>query len=73
MLFGENTKTIFDNSPCPVVDFVVLISVASDGLLDGLFDYLADVVDDKLILKMRHVVVSGEVAKKLLSPNTQYS
>lgn len=51
MLFGENTKTIFDDCPCPVVDFVVLISVPADGLLDGLFDYLADIVDDELILK----------------------
>jgi len=45
--FGELIEALFYDVGRPLIDFVVRVGVAADGALDGLFDDVADFVDDE--------------------------
>lgn len=48
--FGQHAQAVFDDRTGPLVHFVVLVRIPTDGVLDGLLNYLADIVNDELIL-----------------------
>lgn len=49
--FRQNSQTIFDHSAGPLVHFLVLICIATDRRLNGLFNNFTHIVHDKLILQ----------------------
>lgn len=49
LLLGKYAKAILDHRSRPVVDFVMLVCIAADGLLDCLLDDVGHLVDDELV------------------------
>lgn len=60
--FGKDSQAHFDHDAGPVVDLVVLIRIATDRILDGLLNDLADVIHDELVLRkiMRRIGLAWE-------------
>lgn len=48
--FRQNAQAVFNNCTSPLVHFVVLVRISTDGVLNGFLYYFADIVDNKLIL-----------------------
>lgn len=49
--FRQDAQAIFNHWARPLVDFVVLVCIAADGILNGFLNDFADIVNNKLILK----------------------
>jgi len=45
--FGELIEALFYDVGRPLIDFVVRVGIAADSAFDGLFDDVADFVDDE--------------------------
>jgi len=45
--FRQLIEALFDDVGRPLIDFVVRVGVSTDSALDGLFDDVADLVDDE--------------------------
>lgn len=51
---GQLGQDVIDNVRCPSVDFVVLVGVAADDSLNGVFDDVRDFIDDERRILTTH-------------------